>query len=856
MGIGLNRILDRFAWYLLCAVAFLAPLALGSAHQEVVALWTAASGMGLVAYVLLAYRQGQRIYFDGLVVLGFVAMALMALQLLPIGEVLLAKLSPVALENVEFMRTVGVDLPTRISLAPTATLSMILLLACAICLYLLAFNFSFRNRALPGIPWVVAAAGAMVVLATVFHAVGGNQRMLGFYIPQAAPDSTLRFVSTFVNNNHGAAFLNLTLFSMVGMWRAASFGRSRGLWFFLVMGTGAASFLMLSRAGILSMIIAMVLMGIFTQWAGVRKEQKISPAAVMFGAIILLACAVAFLAVFDLLLAKTEGIELLSSLKLETKHLVWEKGLKTLNSFGTAGAGAGAFGVAFSPENTILPSVTVPHLENELLEPLVEFGTLIGAALIGALAFFLFRRLVYSRRDHTLLGIMCGVMAVWFHNLADFNIRVAGVLLPLTVLVGVVSGHLARAHAKDRKWKMAVTSAKVLPLAILLMFSSIASTGRVRSAEFGETARFLNEMRIASREDTAHSNWRDDVERRLQLHPYDGHIMALAGMVYLNSGAKDVATKLCERARTLCPTCPLPIYASVQLERSNGQFAAMLLRLLDLQAVSEGSRDQVMETLATSNIPPAMVGEVWGPAAPDAVVSYARHLRLSGQLNSEKALLQAAIRSGGRKNTLLRQLIGNLLIARDYVAADEVATWMLGLYPNDPHGYLYQARIYHFMDDSEGALLLYQEAFARAAPESPERIQAGLEMMRVLARARNWSEFDHVAADVQAEIGSDPRFLSGFHKMLATKHQMRGRLPDALKELDLAESSMPLDEGVMLLRGELLLRKGESDRALAEFRKVLKLYPGNARAARALREWDSPSGVPDHTFGAPQGDAR
>lgn len=852
MGIGLNRILDRTAWYVLCVVVLLAPLAVGSVHQTVVTLWTAAACVGLVAYALLAFRQGRRVYFDGLVVLGLAAIAVMLLQLLPLGEGLLSRLSPVAWENVRHMRSLGVEIPTRLSLAPTETTSMLLLATCAIGLYLLSFNFAFRNSTSASMTGVVGTSGALVALATFLHATSSSDRILGFYASTATSPESLHFVSTFVNNNHGAAFLNLVLLAMVGMWRGSGVGRSRGLCFFLVVSIGAASFLMLSRAGILSLMVAVAIMGVFTQWSGPHKEHGASPAVVGFGAVVLLFCAFAFLALFNVVLVQTGGIELLRPFEAESKPLIWEKGLELLGTVRTAGAGAGAFGAAFSPFNNILPSVTIPHVENELLEPLVEFGTFIGIALVGTLAVLLFRRLLYSRSNNALLGIMCGVMAVWFHNLADFNIRIAGVLLPLVGLLGAVSGQMARAQAKRRNWPLAVSAAKVLPVSVLIMLLVIAASGQLQTRSWEATARTLNKLRLATSDPGSDSQRESQAILSLEDHPYDGHLLGLAALVYLNGGKVRTAAAMLERARALCPTCPLPIYGMVRLEQEAGSVEPMLERLLELQAVSLASQASVLEALQRSNISPRVIGSVWGKVDPDAVVSYARHLRIAGQMSAERELLQATMESGGKRLAVLRQLASNMIMAGDYDDADRVATWMLGLYPDVPGGYLLQGHICRLTNEDENALLMFKEAFGIATPGSPERLQAGIEMMRVLARTRHWPQFDDVAVVVRAELGDSNVYLSGYHKMIATKYQMIGRLPHALKELDLAESFMPLDESVMLMRGNLLLTAGESDRALVEFRKVLRLCPGNVTAEQMLRRLESNSPLGDHSPGLMQ----
>ena len=176
MRIGLNRILERTAWFALCVVVVVSPLAVGSVHQPVQSLWTTATCLGVVGYSLLAFRLGRRVHFDGFVLLALAAVGVMILQLVPLGEGLLAFLSPRAWENVQRMREMGIEIPTRLSVAPVQTLSMILLAVCGLSAYLLSFNFAFRDNPPHGILRVVALSGALVALITLAHAATGPSR--------------------------------------------------------------------------------------------------------------------------------------------------------------------------------------------------------------------------------------------------------------------------------------------------------------------------------------------------------------------------------------------------------------------------------------------------------------------------------------------------------------------------------------------------------------------------------------------------------------------------------------------------------------------------------------------------------
>jgi Tfp pilus assembly protein PilF len=68
------------------------------------------------------------------------------------------------------------------------------------------------------------------------------------------------------------------------------------------------------------------------------------------------------------------------------------------------------------------------------------------------------------------------------------------------------------------------------------------------------------------------------------------------------------------------------------------------------------------------------------------------------------------------------------------------------------------------------------------------------------------------------------------------REEMRGEYFAALQELDQAESSTPYDIRVPLRKARLQLLLGRADKAVAEYRKALKISPNSAEAAEGLKD--------------------
>ena len=119
-----------------------------------------------------------------------------------------------------------------------------------------------------------------------------------------------------------------------------------------------------------------------------------------------------------------------------------------------------------------------------------------------------------------------------------------------------------------------------------------------------------------------------------------------------------------------------------------------------------------------------------------------------------------------------------------------------------------------------------------------------LSMLEVLAKAREWDRFDSLSVEVGKAAGENGANRARFHRVVATGQEMRGDHEAALTELEQAESAAPLNVETAFRRADILLKLGRPHRAAAEFRKILKIDPGCARAAAGLRALDSDAQEP------------
>jgi tetratricopeptide (TPR) repeat protein len=832
MQSSFNQLLNSFVWNGLGLCLLVAPVAIGSVHWPVWLTLAALSATLLVAYVLLMVRRGHSFRYDGLALLAVLAGAVMLLQLLPLGDGLLAALSPTAAQTVNQAREFGFDVPGRISVDPVATVELLCLLGCAVSIYLVTFNLAFRDGAGPRILAVVGISGAIIAAIAVAHAATGTRLLLGFYEPdQGMPDGILYF-STFVNNNHAAAFLNLAALVLVGQWQKAQFGRNKALFAIVVMLTMGGSVLMTSRGGLLALVMAGGMMAFLSRWSGGTPKNTGSLFAGLMGILVTAAAVSVFLFMFDLAIRKTEGTTLFPFFGDEkTKLQLWGPVVETIKAYQWTGAGAGGFLHAFSPLNSINPMISFFHAENEPLEALLEYGVVIGGLLLVVGTWLYWKRFPFARTDGHHAGAFCGLMALVVQSPGDFALRIPGVLVPAVAVFGAMSGAYARQFSKRRDWSLRVSALKALPVAVTLLVL-VAMSGMW----VGDNARGAAYAALGALEKpgtTVPPEQGAIVEAKVaNLYAHDPHFYTILGRIRMRQGLHDEAGRLLEFSAQLCPGClpPNVALARVRLAQGDQKKAFEYLRMVAESAPA--ARVAVFRAVAGAGLDPDILVSAWKDS-PDLLWEYARYLWNTGGAAESEVVLKRMLRQAGYELKTL-DLLGTLYLTRNLLdQADEAATYLMALFPDSEAGFVLQGRILAAQGRSEEALAMFDEALLRTGPGN---VELSLRILQVLAATRNWDRFESVATELRSHIGDDAQRRAEFLLTLATREQMRGNYFAALAQLDQAEAVAPFAVSIPLQKAEIHLQLGKPDAAAAEYRKVLRIDPTSAPAAQRLKE--------------------
>lgn len=832
-GFSLNRTLEKLSWWIIVALAMGAPLLIGSVHGPTKLLWVFLSGALLVIHVLHGFRKGYRIRLDGFMLMGLGLMGLMVFQILPLGRDLMEWLSPAGLKLLDSTRALGFDVPNRLSLSPSETLDSLVMLGAAFSIYLVVFNQSYRDGNGARFLSVVGASAAVVAAVTLAQSLGGAKGFLGFFVPSFGMPPEGTFFSTFVNPNHAAAYLNLGFFLLVGHWRRSQFGGAKGLAGTFALVSVLASVALLSRGGFLSLLVGLATLLAFARWTGaVNQTPSASTSSTIMGVLLSLVTATVFLAAFNLLLSQTQNIQFLAAGQDEPKLDLWRHAVNLLRPYALAGAGVSAFGAAMSPLNDFFPSGVFLFAENEPLQSTIEIGLPLTILALLIILVLFWRRATTNKTTHHFREAICGLVALGVHNLVDYNIRVPGILIPVAIVMGAMSGAFARNFTRRRRWRVKMTTIKALPLAVVFFFLLIS--GGIRAMDISRDSAYaaLEALPTASIP-AATQRSKAIVNEIVELYPLDSHVFCLLGNWASRSGDNPRAEVLYQHSLTLLPAAPAPKIglATLQLRQKNYEAALGWMRKVaeDLPL----NRGPLLESLYRSQIDPETVVASWG-TNDELLLQYVDYLKSIGRPDEVERVVLASMKNLGLEADLLSRL-GFLYLAQEQVTrADLIATYLMALFPERQEGYLIQARVYVRLNRLDDALLMYEEA--RRFSRGDDNVAISLETLGLLARVRQWDRFEALSGEIRSLVLKESHFRAFFHQIIATREEMRGKLFAALSELDQAEMATPLDVRIPLRKASIQLKLGRVDKASAEYRKALKINPADRTAADGLRD--------------------
>jgi O-antigen ligase len=263
---------------------------------------------------------------------------------------------------------------------------------------------------------------------------------------------------TYINHNHYAGLLELTLPFLVGsvfyyfqMWQQnrgkhlsrgrqqASAGFEAVVYLFLVIVMLVGLVFSRSRGGILAALFSLVFITMLGQLRARRKTWLIG----LFGFLVVAAGYGLWIGLgpvlsrFEQLAMGTQEFDIATRLSFS------KDALPMVRDYPWTGMGLGTFAIGFRHYQTGWVNYFVDHVHNDYLEFAAETGVIGAALLFLPILYLLIRMIITFLRDarryrpSILLGCIGSVLAILIHSAMDFNLQIPANALVLAVVLGI-----------------------------------------------------------------------------------------------------------------------------------------------------------------------------------------------------------------------------------------------------------------------------------------------------------------------------------------------------------------------------------------------------------------------------------
>ena len=331
------------------------------------------------------------------------------------------------------------------SMYPWATRrSVFWFLACLAAL-LVTVDLAAFEPARRAIVWTLAGSGAFQAVYGLAEYFSGHQHIF-VYAKKYYKDVA---TGTFINRNHYAGYLEMTLPLMIAL-AATAITRPRGArqgdperrgfraaaYLILALTMTTALVCSRSRMGIASMTLAVL--GVACLLAGRGRGRGYAAAA-------LIVAGATFL-VFSQGEAASALVDRFALVFVEFKGAlgrgqIWSQSAAVARAFPLVGAGLGTFPSVFPAFRTTGEGTFLDHAHSDYLELAAEAGAL-GCFLVAVGGLFvvlplLRRRTTPEPLSYVGYATLTAVAALAIHSLTDFNLAIPGNALTLAVLLGL-----------------------------------------------------------------------------------------------------------------------------------------------------------------------------------------------------------------------------------------------------------------------------------------------------------------------------------------------------------------------------------------------------------------------------------
>lgn len=364
---------------------------------------------------------------------GWLLLLYVAFQMLPMPISMLSVVAPFRAQLTQSLQELGIQRHfDSVSVNPSATLHHWLRLAVYLLTFFMVRDLSLSLRRWMWYPAIAPVAIGVAAAAYAFFAPGGSQGG--------------SFHGPYVNRNHFAGFLEMTLPFSVGLLlaRVRSFQAASvsGAW--MMCAWLACSLILMaallrtgSKMGFVSTAAALVAMIVVWYRRTIMLHRLKASVAI-------LACLAAVLAVGFFESSRAQITQLIANDSVQLRLSLWEESIRLISSYPLFGCGLGAYESAMYPFKTSQMMLRYDYVHNDYLQLVAELG-IAGLVFLLPLMVLIIRtvsgRSFIHSSESRLLAMACtgSFVAIGLHSLADFNLYIPANALLLSWICGIAS---------------------------------------------------------------------------------------------------------------------------------------------------------------------------------------------------------------------------------------------------------------------------------------------------------------------------------------------------------------------------------------------------------------------------------